>query len=122
MASLQSCPLAFVEWTDSTRTVHEWKYVDAAELRPKLTTCYSIGWLISETDDVVSLLPHIGGDITTEMDGNIQGCGHMIIPKTAIIRMRQIRTPFYKHQEVSVKSDTENYSDAATEFNVNHGH
>ncbi len=80
--------LLLVEWVDS-HSGKGWQPLDtlAAETGP--VYCRSVGWLVSDDNGTLVLVPHISG----ERNGNIRlfGAGDLAIPHKAIIRRKTLR-------------------------------
>ena len=79
--------LVAVEWVDSYGCGSVWSELpDTAPAHH----CYSVGWLVRQSDDVVVIVPHLSpphADIGAEE----QGCGDMTIPRVAIVEMRDLQ-------------------------------
>ena len=50
--------------------------------------CQSVEWLLSDAKDCKVLVPHIGGE--RDRDEMMQGCGDLVIPARAILKMTQL--------------------------------
>lgn len=66
--------LVMVEWLDSRRG-EGWVRLD--ELESTLTKCRSVGWIIAQDKESLTLAGHLG-------DNPAQCCGDLTIPKRAI--------------------------------------
>ena len=73
--------LVLIEWMDS-HSGRGWQDRDRIESAAQPLYCKSVGWLLKETKDVAVIVPHISG-----RDSMIQGCGDLVIPKRAIVKM-----------------------------------
>ena len=80
--------LVLVEWLDS-HAGRGWQDFERIEAAAEPLHCRSVGWLVSDRPDCKVLVPHIAG----ERNGTVvlQGCGDMIIPAKAIIKMQVLR-------------------------------
>ena len=80
--------IVLIEWLDS-HSGRGWQTLDELEGKTEPLYCQSVGWLIKETKDCKVIVPHISG----EENGDImlQGCGDMIIPNKAIIRVKLLK-------------------------------
>lgn len=70
-----------VEWEDSARPLPEWRFLDDAP-PAEIIACVSVGWIVSETEAVLTLAPNIGD----KNSDSPQGCGFLRIPKRSIVR------------------------------------
>jgi hypothetical protein len=86
MSVIDKHDLVLVEWKDSVQPVPNWMLLDEA---PDLDaiSCVSVGWIISQNDNVVMLVPNLGD----HKDDNAQGCGFIRIPRSAITRIVRLR-------------------------------
>lgn len=80
-----------VEWVDSS-SVHSTAWGDIEEainggLRMIERPCVSVGFLVSETEDALVLVPHLSG---WPLEVDDVGSGDMTIPKSAVKRMVEI--------------------------------
>ncbi|WP_337746937.1 hypothetical protein [Victivallis vadensis] len=74
--------LFFVEWVDSCQG-NGWQPVENS-IGTRAMRCFSIGWLIAESKDSLTLAPHVSEkDHPTAFH---QCCGAMTIPKRAIVQ------------------------------------
>lgn len=71
--------LAKVCWIDSRGASSNWRHFEDIH-QDGICRCWSVGWVIKETDEYVQICPHIGHDPE-------QGCGEMTIPKVAVVSM-----------------------------------
>ena len=80
--------LVLVEWVDS-HSGRGWQDFDQLRAASTLLHCRSVGWVASEENGCVVLVPHISG----EKNGDIalHGCGDLTIPKKAIVRTTVLR-------------------------------
>lgn len=79
--------LTFVKWADSYGCSSSWESIH--EHPPIPHYCYSVGWLVRESEEFVVIIPHI----SPENDGigsDELGCGDMTIPKCSITIMKHI--------------------------------
>lgn len=73
--------LVLVEWEDSARPDPDWRYLDPTDWQ-KVVRCWSVGFLVSETKDVMALAPNLG-DVSLDTE---QACGIIRIPVRCIIK------------------------------------
>lgn len=78
--------LVLVDWEDSGQPVPSWRYVTDMP-RPTPIKCSSVGWLVQETKEAILLAPNVG-EIGTDAE---QACGVMVIPVSAVLRMKNLR-------------------------------
>lgn len=80
--------IVLIEWVDS-HAGRGWQTVDQLEASAEPLYCWSVGWLLKETDECKVIVPHIGG----EQNGDImlQGCGDLTIPTKAITKMKRLK-------------------------------
>lgn len=83
-ASAKRNSLVLVEWLDS-HAGRGWQDFDRLNQPTAPLYCRSVGWLVSESKDCKTIVPHIAG----EKDGDrmMQGCGDLVIPTKAIVKM-----------------------------------
>lgn len=74
-------PLTLVEWEDSARPHAEWRFLSDPP-PSEVVHCVSVGWIASEDDAVLMLVPNIGDKQSTDP----QGCGFIRIPRRAVVR------------------------------------
>lgn len=79
--------LVLVEWQDSAQPLSHWLLLSDAP-KPEIILCVSVGWVISETKDVLMLAPNIG-DI--QSGGSAQASGFIRIPTAAVTRRAKLR-------------------------------
>lgn len=76
--------LLYIEWGDAHGRTYasQWKSLDELDNQGKSLIVRSIGWVIAETKDAVTLCPNLSG----ELNDNMIVCGNneMTIPKSAI--------------------------------------
>ena len=72
MNSFEDAPLLWVEWVDS---VHYNGWTAMEELPIHDLNCRSVGWLIAEDEESITIIAH---------DGGKNAMGDMTIPKVAI--------------------------------------
>lgn len=73
--------LVAVEWLDSYGCGAIWE--EMPDRPPPAHRCYSVGWLVAKTEDVVVIVPHISPE-NKDIGGPEQGCGDMTIPRCAV--------------------------------------
>lgn len=74
--------LVLIEWLDSIQPVSAWHYLDSPPSM-EVIHCYSVGWVIKKTKEVIMLAPNIGD---VKSGGSQQGSGFIRIPVAAIKR------------------------------------
>lgn len=79
--------LVLLEWVDSHKS-NDWKDIELLADGCDHLHIRSIGWVIAENDDCITIVPHLSG----EKNGNVRvyGCGEMTIPRVAILREEEI--------------------------------
>lgn len=86
--------LVLVEWEDSCQPLPGWRHL--ADLPDnKVIQCCSVGWLVSEDDQVKMLAPNMGDIDSVD---NLQASGIIRIPAAAITRMVELkerRKPYF---------------------------
>lgn len=76
-------PLVLLEWEDSAQPRSNWGFVSDLE-NPEIIKCASVGWLISDGDNVKALAPNIGHYNSAE---DLQASGVICIPSRSVIRV-----------------------------------
>ena len=79
--------LVIIEWVDSSRG-DGWVSVDTVD--DEAHTVTSVGWVVKENDAIIVIAPHHSPETP---DAKEQICGHMKIPKCAVVRTREINEP-----------------------------
>lgn len=79
--------LYYVEWVALHGLRREW--VPLKDIKPEEFRCYSVGWLVAESDEAVVLVPHIG---PADENPKINGFGDITIPRSSLRCMDQIFT------------------------------
>lgn len=69
-----------VQWHDSYGCSPSWEAI--SDIEAANIHCWSVGWIIHETDELIVICPHIH---TGSDNSDPQGCGEMTIPKVAIV-------------------------------------
>lgn len=78
-----------IEWIDSySETRNIWRPLEEIEA-PENMKCLSVGWIHEETEDNITIIPHISG-INLE-ESSRSGIGMMTIPTAAIIKRTKLR-------------------------------
>jgi hypothetical protein len=71
--------IVLVVWEDSLGCPQGWQRFEECE--PSTVTIRSVGWILRETEEAITLCPHIG-----KVDGEEnQGQGIMTIPKRCVL-------------------------------------
>ena len=81
-------PLVLVEWVDS-HSGRGWKDLTELDSITEALFCKSVGWLRMKTKDIITIVPHIAGEQSTELV--LQGCGDMTIPRKSILKIVRLR-------------------------------
>ena len=84
--------LYYVKWSDSYSidNTMEWREYKEHE-KPEIHICESAGWLTKISKDCIRITPHIA---------KYYGCGDLVIPKSAIIKIKKLWKQLYgKHQK-----------------------
>jgi hypothetical protein len=76
--------LVLIEWVDS-HSGRGWQDRSRIEECAQLLRCKSVGWIVSETKEVIVIVPHVSGG-----DTMLQGLGDLVIPKCAITKRRYL--------------------------------
>lgn len=79
--------LIYVQWLDSCMGVNGWSTVES-HVKARAAYFASIGWLIAETEDSITLASHISED--NHPTAEYQCCGVMTIPKVAITSKSEV--------------------------------
>ncbi len=80
--------LILVEWVDS-HSGRGWQDLDNLKKASVPLYCRSVGWLASERNGCVVLVPHLSGEKNDSIA--LHGCGDLTIPKKAIVRTTILR-------------------------------
>lgn len=84
MKTNENFSLVYLEWLDSASS-QGWSSIE--DYKPDGIFCKSVGWIIRETEDLITIASNIGAPT---LDKSVdQACGWMTIPK-AVIRARRI--------------------------------
>lgn len=78
-------PLKQITWTDAQGGRLEW--TNLPDVEPVCKTIVSVGFVIAETDTVISVAPHYGLETADE---HAFVCGVMHIPKTCITHTKNL--------------------------------
>lgn len=84
MSTLSTKPV-LVEWVDSAQPIPGWRLTSTPPISD-VVHCQSVGWIVSETDEVLMLVPNVG-NLGLESE---QGSGFIRIPIAAITRRAQL--------------------------------
>ncbi len=82
--------LVLIDWLDSHHNRDGWRVLDEDE-KPEATVCRSVGWLVAESRDAKTIIPHTAGWRGGE--GPNQGCGDITIPSCCILRVVELEAP-----------------------------
>jgi hypothetical protein len=82
-------PLVLIKWVDSYGCGSAWGCTEDLEPRPHY--CYSVGWIVKETKDVVVVVPHFSPK-NDRIEAVESGCGDMTIPRVAIVEQTKLNT------------------------------
>lgn len=77
--------LVLIEWHDSRRG-EGWTRLEDLKTEHRFSTCLSVGWILFEDSDAITLAGHIGNNPE-------QCCGDMTIPVCSIVYIRNISLP-----------------------------
>jgi hypothetical protein len=80
--------LVLVEWLDS-HAGRGWQDMTQLARAAVPLYCRSVGWLTSDGKDCKTVVPHIAGE--KNGDRMMQGCGDLVIPTKAIVKMTVLR-------------------------------
>ena len=75
--------LEVIIWSDSYGVGSSWSETSDIDICPHY--CFSVGWVIKETNDAIAVVPHLSHPDNEEYLPE-QGCGDMVIPKCSIVR------------------------------------
>lgn len=78
--------LVLIEWIDSFGCSSTWQELDDIE-KPTPMICRSVGWLLSDDDKCVVIVPHVTDEHKSTPR---QGCGDMTIPRVCIVCMKDL--------------------------------
>jgi len=81
-------PLVLIKWIDSYGCSPLWEATE--DLNPQPHYCYSVGWIVKETPEVVVIIPHMSPS-NEDIDAEEQGCGDMTIPVVCIKKRTHLR-------------------------------
>lgn len=80
--------LVLIEWEDSCAVAGWREHAEIATFRDSI--CASVGWVVHINRRRVVVAPHIGCNNTVELE---QTNGHMIIPRSAVRRVKVLKVP-----------------------------
>ena len=80
--------LVLVEWLDS-HSGRGWQEIKRLSEASDPLYCRSVGWVVSERNGCLVLVPHISGE--KNRDIVLHGCGDLTIPKKAIVKTTVLR-------------------------------
>ena len=76
-----------VKWVDSYGCGSDWEQTRDINAEPHY--CYSIGWVLEETSDVIVIAPHLS-PAREEVGAEESACGDMTIPMRSVINVTEI--------------------------------
>lgn len=77
--------LVLVEWQDAAGGVLSgWRSLSDIKKKARAEPAKSVGWLITDNDDVIVVCPHLVGD------GEPDGDGEITIPKSWVSKITEI--------------------------------
>jgi hypothetical protein len=79
--------LVYIEWEDSYGCSSNWE--DLENCLPAPMMCRSVGWLIHDDKKCKVVVPHLNQ--ADHPNSNLQGCGDMTIPTSAIRKIVDVR-------------------------------
>ena len=74
--------IVLIKWEDSRVPRNNWEWI-TEDLAPKCTSCISVGFIVSESDNAILLSPSLGH----EEDGDRQMIGAITLAKRQIIEI-----------------------------------
>lgn len=80
--------LVLVEWIDS-HSGNGWQRLSEIQGSAEPIRCRSVGWLVAESDECKTIVPHISGETNEGIAP--YGCGDLAIPTKAIVKMTTLR-------------------------------
>jgi hypothetical protein len=80
--------LVYIKWRDSVGCTSQWG--DIPDKTPPEHFCYSVGWLVRESQYNVVIIPHMSPE-NKEIHAGEQGCGEMTIPRTSIVYVNELK-------------------------------
>jgi hypothetical protein len=84
--------LVLVEWLESQGATPDWQAITDKD-KPSIVVAKSVGWLVYDGKDCKRIVPHMVSPSANDPD---QGCGDMVIPTVAIIRIINLKIPARK--------------------------
>ena len=86
----KSKKIFLIEWMDSCMSDDSisWKSIDSLESPPDML-CYSVGWIVKESERFLTIAPHVSEIENGEVTGQI--CGEMNIPKKSITKKIELK-------------------------------
>jgi len=79
--------LVYIKWIDSYGCGSAWEEVPQDDPLPH--HCYSVGWIIGESDHVIMIAPHISPQ-DKKINSVEMFCGDMTIPKVSICQQVEL--------------------------------
>lgn len=77
--------LVHIKWLDSCGVTTNWDWLK--DIKHNAVTCSSIGWVVKENEECISIASHIAHNSPKDED---QVCGIMTIPRVAITEMKEV--------------------------------
>jgi len=71
--------LEIIEWIDSMGVNPLWTHI--SDMENHVCKCKSVGYIVQETNEFIVIAPNIA-----DAENDPQVCGHMVIPKCAILK------------------------------------
>lgn len=84
--SLTAGAAVFIEWEDSYGCSSDWQNLPVGGTSETMI-CRSVGWILRRSRRNVTIVPHMAQNERLGVD---QGCGDMVIPLAAIVRVVQL--------------------------------
>ncbi len=81
-----SCPLVIIRWQDSRQPCGKWRYLSSLPDQ-KAVEVASVGWLVTDNDDVKVLAQNVGDLAHPE---NAQASGIMTIPTRCVLSIEKL--------------------------------
>jgi hypothetical protein len=84
--------LVWIKWTDShSPSESKWRPIDEIKNENEKMILISVGYLVAENKDVLTVVPHIHSEEMKNIVDN--GKGDMVIPKVSIIERKILKEP-----------------------------
>lgn len=84
-----SPPLWLIEWEDSVGATSDWEAWDDMKEPKLLAVIKSVGYVRFSNKFAIMIVPHLGTDCDISQ---AEGCGVMVIPRSAVRRVVDLNT------------------------------